>query len=161
MKWFDMDSIWPGIYLKPTRTDLVLDAIVGLLILAIWGIVLGAFFIPAWFPGSIERKLVMVVMQLTILFGVVYFWSIRYSRPFRRKIFDRNPPDNSERRHRFHARISRICAIVGCLFILWEIVKEAFALTDMKWLDTIFRFSFAATVAALFVWIIIRDKIMK
>ena len=161
MKWFDMDSIWPGIYLKPTRTDLVLDAIVGVLVLAIWGIVLEAFFIPACFPGTIDREQVAMLMQCTILFGVVYFWTTRYPRPFRRKIFDRNPPDNSEQRHRFHARCGRLCAIVISLFFLWESVKIVFALMDTKWLDDILRFSFAAIVVSLITWIVIRDKILK
>ena len=156
MKWLDMDSIWPGIYWKPTRTDLVLDAIVGVLVLAIWGIVLEAFFIPAWFPGTIERELVVKSMLYTILFSVLYFGMTRYPRQFLRRktfnIFGLNPQDKSERQFRIEVRCGRLGAIAICLFLLWESVKIVFALMETKWLDDVFRFSLVAIVVSLAFW---------
>ena len=158
MKLFDINTVWPFIYLKPTRTDLVLDAINGLVFLVIWGMLLGAYFFPAWFPGTVEREHLAKMTQLTVLLGVVYFWQTRYPRPFRRKIFDMNPPDNSIWRHRLYARCGRLCFIGGGLFFLCESVKLAFALESMKRLDEIQRYGFAAILVSLLIWTRIKKK---
>ena len=160
MKLFDMNSIWSGIYLKPARTDLVLDAIVGLLLLVICGIVLGAFLFPACFPDTVEREQIGKLMQFAVAFGALYVLGTRYPPPIRRKIFDRNPPDNSERCHRINTRCVRIYAIL-CLLFLWESIKTAFTLTNVKWLDDILRFGFAMIAVSLITWVVIRVKVRK
>ena len=161
MKRFDISSVWPGIYLKPTRTDLVLDAVVGLILLVISGMELGAFFFPACFPGSVDWEHFSRYTSLALLLGAICFWGTRYPLRIRRRVFDWNPPDNSERRHRIDVRGVRILAIFLSLLILWNSIKTVFALVNVKWLDDILRFGGKAIVVATIIWIIIRVKIMK
>ncbi|MCL2623687.1 MAG: hypothetical protein FWD31_08490, partial [Planctomycetaceae bacterium] len=144
--------------LKPTRTDLVLDVVNGMVYLVIWGIILVAAMFPALFPGTIEREHFVSMTQMTVLLGVVYFWATRYPRLFQRKIFERNPPDNSVRRHRIHARCGRLCFIVVGLFFLWINIKIVFALEDTKRLDEILRYVYGAMVVSLVIWVWVRTR---
>jgi len=158
MKLSDMISRLPFFYLKPTRTDLVLDGINGLLFLVIWGIILVAAMFPVLFPGTIDREHFVLMTQITVLLTAVYIWSTRYPRIFQRRIFDVNPPDNSERRHRIHARCGRLCFIVVGLFFLWITLREVFALEEMKRLDVILRYGFGAVVVSLLIWVRVRTS---
>ena len=148
---------WP-IYVKPTRFDLVLDGVVAVLFLILWGILLGACVFPNHFPADFDREHLILMAQLTVLFAILYVVSTRYPFPARRKYFLwLPPPRDSVELRQLHARYSRWSSIVVCLFLLWENVKLFPQIGKMAFWDEILRY----VVIGLFICIVARFVMLR
>jgi hypothetical protein len=111
----------PVIKLKPTGFDIVLETVAGLMILAMWGLVIVSWLSPERFLWASDLPIALAFS----LFAIFYYYQVRFSTPkIGSGFFIKITEENAERQSRLAATSQRLFFIWICsLLISTRILK--------------------------------------
>ena len=109
----------PAGKLKLTRFDIVLETVIALILLTMWGMVLVSLLCSACFPGFYDQRLVVDNAVFFSLCTVIAYWRTRYL------MYSWNDKDNTEKPARSSIMICRVALImVGLIFLSLGLPKR-------------------------------------
>jgi len=101
----------PADKLKLTGLDIVLETVIALILLTMWGMVFVSLLCPDYMPGFYDQRHVVDNAVFFSLFAVFAYWRTRYL------MNSWNDKENTEKPAHFRIRTWQICLIVlGLIF---------------------------------------------